>query len=1332
MITAKRVSLALLIVMIILAFILTCVQNLVVATNSSVGGDGTLTIWDTTETETRYTYGTSQGKTPEYWNVSFYANYTDASNQSITDGTCDFRFNENFTGYNGWQAGIYNAPSGLYVFNRSFNYKGNISWQANCTSSHDDFSLTDLALITNTKPEVTPLPSGYLPNQTYSEDSISYYNFSKNCTEDDYNDRPILSYSILQINSSNNNTPYYWININSTTGMLKVNASHNSETGSFNAELRCADTEIGDSGVLPIVIYNVNDFPVFTNVNSSMNVTQGNTFYLALGVSDEENNTPFYFNISFLNCTTAPWSTRNSTNCTLFSVNETLGIINFSSTKNDVGNYTINFSIRDSGQDYEPYNATNYTLVTFEVVNTNSYPIFNYTCNTERNTTEDLYFTCIVNATDEDEVYNLTFLSNYSWFTFNNSQPTIIVNISNYTAEANISFTSNDSSVGNWSLNLSVMDSYDSMTNETIWFFVNNTVDSVSLLSIDDKIAYAGALFTLYINATDDDLWIPDKSLYNESINFTANTTVFSLTKLSDSENTAYALVNFTPTGDDAGVHYIRVNASDVSGNSDYKTFTLTIENNSLPVWNESTPVYQNLTEDELYTFNVSQWVYDADNDTITFTSNYSIADFPNFNLMSNGLLNFTPNDFDVAVHAVLITATDSKNSSSNKVFIFNVSNVNDAPVILGISDLETSEDNLTVFYIYAYDNDLVIDDSVYNESLTFNKYVINLTGENRTLFSINVSSLSGNLTTAIVNFTPNKTDVGNYSINVSVKDIANVTVYSSFNLTIFSTNHAPRMTLSNYTGQVDILFTRYITAADMDNDTISFSDNFSLFNITKVNETYNESGFSIAMALINFTPTSSDSGSHYIQINATDEHDSVNSSTFKLDIYGPPTIVEFTCIYGTPPFNLPLYENSSSNCYINASQNVSGYLNYNFYFDGMSVQNNSGTGQKLFIYNASFYSEGTHNLSVFVSNPEYTIMANITITVLHKNAPPVFTGQIDNITVTGTSSSINLLNYFSDFDYNNTEYNQSISFTYQEYNYSDLSELNSSSLNLSETNYTLTMTSSSSVVEYLRITAIDVDNSSLNVTSNYFLINLSASSPIVIQTTSGGGSSGDKTASMEIIVPDPFTMYAIGEIMVPIKIRNSGQLSLTTISAGASTKRESIRLSLDEDNFASLQVNETKEIKLNITANATDVRDKETFEITVYAGSLSPAVNASAKIIVTLIEVDQAMRQKSQEINSFLREYIENNPECLELKEILDRAEEEFVKGDYNSSIILAERAIQACKSVIESTKGRNVKIKGADNMVVISIIVLLGLILVAAAFSVYYSKRRSVMRGR
>jgi hypothetical protein len=1327
-ISKKKIALVLLGVVMILAFVLTYGHNTVVATNSSVGSDGSLTIWDITESATRYTYGSTNYKTQAHWNVTFYANYSDGSNQSISDGTCNFRFDENLTGYNGWQAGVYDVPSGLYLFYRSFNYKGNISWQADCTSPHDDFNLTDLVFITNTKPEVTPEPSGYLLNQTYSEGSVYYYNFSANCTDDDYNDKSSLIYSIEQINSTNSNTPYNWINVNSS-GVVKTNATFDNQTGTFTVDLRCADSDIGDEGLLPIVINPINDAPNFTNVNRSMSVIQGNNFYLAIGVYDEENNTPFHFNVTSMNCTTAPWSTRNSTNCTLFSVNESLGIINFSSTKNDVGNYTINFSVRDSGQTYLPYNLTTYILVNFEVVNTNSYPVFSYACDSERNTTENLLFTCILNATDEDEVNNLAFLSNFSWFTFNNSQNSITINISNYSASANISFVSNDSNVGNWSVNLSVMDSYGAMTHRAVWFFVNNTADSVSLSSIEDKTIYAGALFTLYINATDDDLLIPDKRVYNENITFAANITIFNFIKLSDSGNRASALINFTPASGDAGIYFIRVNASDVSGNLDYKTFTLTIENNSLPVWNESTPVLQNLTEDILYTFNVSEWAYDPDNDSITFSSNAS-TDFPNFNLTLNGLLNFTSNDSDVGAHIIEITATDSKNSTSSKVFIFNVSNVNDIPVLLNISTLQTSEDNVTFFYIYAYDNDLLIGDSVYNESLTFDKYVINLTGENRTLFDINIWGISGNLTTVIVNFTPWKADIGNYTVNLSVRDIANVTAFTSFNITILSTNHNPRMALSSYITGIGTLFTRYINASDADNDTISFSDNSSLFEITKVNETYNESGFSFAMAMINFTPTGPDIGSHYIQINATDAHNAVNADIFKLDIYGAPTIESFMCSIGAFPFP-PMSENESSNCYVNVSQEANGDLRYMFYLDGVSVQNDTGIGQKLWVYNASFYTEGVHNLSVYVSNPEYTIMDSVTITVLHANAPPVFSGQIANMTVTGSSTTLNLLNYFSDADRNDTRYNQTINFIFKEYD-TNFSELNSSYLVLNNSNYTLTMSSSRSVYEYIRITAIDQDNSSFNATSNYFLINFTTASNVVVQTTSGGGSSGDKVASMEIIVPDPFTMFAVGQVTIPVKIKNTGKLLLTGIQIDSFTKRKDIMLNFSESSFTSLQLNETREVMLTITANATDVRDKETFDIIVNANSVNPLVNASTKIIITLIEVDQALRKKSQEVNAFLREFIQNNPECLELKEILNRAEADFKEGDYNSSIVLAERAIQACKSVLESAGGRNVIIKGISNPILISIIVLLGLILVAAVFSVYYSKRRSGIMGR
>jgi hypothetical protein len=833
-------------------------------------------------------------------------------------------------------------------------------------------------------------------------------------------------------------------------------------------------------------------------------------------------------------------------------------------------------------------------------------------------------------------------------------------------------------------------------------------------------------MFRLYINASDNDLLIHDKSVYNESLNFTSNTTLFNITKVNDSNNWSIGLINFTPSNSDIGNYTIKINVTDRTGNSDYKIFALTIWNNSGPVWDDDTPTNQTVTEHSAFFLNLSQYVHDPDNDSITFSSNVS-SEFPSFNLTSGGIINFTANDNDVGAHAILITATDNRSTYSTKLFNFTVNNVNDLPNISQISNISIFQDNETIFYIYAYDNDLVIDDNIYNETLSFNKTITNLTGSYRDLFNITVLNTSNNLTTAMVNFTPGRLDVGNYTINISVKDYANASAYAIFNINIFEINHAPRMSTEDYVAGVNSSFVQYIIATDVDNDSITFTDNTTLFNIALVNQTYLDYT-TTSYAIINFTPNDSAVGIYVVQVNATDQHGLVNSSVFTIKIYGEPSISYFSCSKGVS--GTPLYENSSSLCTIDASQAVEESMDYEWLLDNVSVQNDSGNGLKTWIYETNFSDEGEHNLTVFISNDYFTADNNLTVVVNHTNAPPEFSETIHNINSSGSLTSINLLDYFSDLDNNDTRYNQSINFTWAEYD-SNLSNLNSSSINISLENYTLNFRTSENVSEYIKITAVDSNDSNLTVESNYFLISFTIqpeTTPTVSPSSGGSSSTKEKIVSINLLIPGPVTMYSVDNIIVPIKLLNDGDVILNNISLKATTSRENVILELNKTTFEKLEANQSEEVQLIIKTEAVEVRDLESFEIDISAEVYTPEVNDSAKILVNMLETNRALRIKAEEKNNFLSEFVASNPECLELKEILNQAEEAFKNADYNQSLRLSEKAIQACKSLLKATEFSNLIPKiGSDKIIYLTLIVLLVIIALLAAFSLYYNKKRS-----
>ncbi|MCK5449663.1 hypothetical protein KAI32_02260, partial [Candidatus Pacearchaeota archaeon] len=233
-------------------------------------------------------------------------------------------------------------------------------------------------------------------NYTTSEDTIYYHNLSKNITG--FNNDVIFD-----IDTSEGNYVYWtnatgrnivseitissWIAIiNSSTGNLTFNATYDNQTGFFEIPIQATNTSDSDSvGTnFEFIINATNDFPEFSNLNATYNLSNGENFNEYFNATDEEEHYPLYFNISFLsNCTHAGWSGRGAgENCSIFNLTNipnTSTLADFTPALNDVGVYWANVSVMDavvnyncsSGyceQGYNETNKTTYQTVEFTVL----------------------------------------------------------------------------------------------------------------------------------------------------------------------------------------------------------------------------------------------------------------------------------------------------------------------------------------------------------------------------------------------------------------------------------------------------------------------------------------------------------------------------------------------------------------------------------------------------------------------------------------------------------------------------------------------------------------------------------------------------------------------------------------------------------------------------------------------------------------------------------------------------------------------------------------------------------------------------------------------------
>ncbi len=231
---------------------------------------------------------------------------------------------------------------------------------------------------------------------------------------------------------------------------------------------------------------------------------------------------------------------------------------------------------------------------------------------------------------------------------------------------------------------------------------------------------------------------------------------------------------------------------NDGQANGTAATTTVTVAN-SLPVWNVPVVDYY-VNANSSITINIS--ATDIDNDQLTYgvtntPPNASINSttgvftwIPSTSYVGNNDLIFTVSDGTAVIDLDIFVHVNGTSSTNTSDF------TNHLPIL---SDIDSQTATVGIKFslnITASDEDL----STYNDSLTFT--------DNTTLFAINKTAN----TTAKIEFTPASSQIGNYSINITVKDLYNGSDSQVFSLAITkaitttSTNTTSATTPSNRT----------------------------------------------------------------------------------------------------------------------------------------------------------------------------------------------------------------------------------------------------------------------------------------------------------------------------------------------------------------------------------------------------------------------------------------------------------------------------------------------------------------------------------------------------
>jgi len=493
----------------------------------------------------------------------------------------------------------------------------------------------------------------------------------------------------------------------------------------------------------------------------------------------------------------------------------------------------------------------------------------------------------------------------YNWFNLESDTGILTINstFDNHTGEYNLSvFVINRQSAGQ---------------SVPFYFIINATNDAPNFTNVKSEYNLTqDQEFIDYLNASDEEehypLFINVSFLNNCTHAFWSDRTdcsIFNLINFSDTSS----LINFTPLRNDVGVYYGNITAFDFGENyicsSGYCDFDYqqnqTTNYNPVVVFNVFSLLSINASdcqnaifqENEISTcqINIStrgnedlinltslailrnydgivsnlSWFY-ADNYTNSsnFFKTIYINLIPGKTEIGNWTINFSIFDFTYNERVV------------EPIFIYVNRTLNDVPDIVDISNFVTSITLFTTINITVFDGDLLIPDKNtglggFNETINFTVVIYNQSDLSQELsipgFDVEILNMpvSGtNRTEARIQFTPDVSEVGNYTINITVRDIDNSTDLTIFNLTVLQ-NLPPQWNETLQTVFViiedDNIFLNLslnVTDPEGDNITFSFASDTS-FPSFSINTT---------TGVVDFTPTDADVGQHLVNISANDE----------------------------------------------------------------------------------------------------------------------------------------------------------------------------------------------------------------------------------------------------------------------------------------------------------------------------------------------------------------------------------------------------------------------------------------------------------------------------
>lgn len=1342
---------------------------------------------------------------------SFYIGATDEENGTISSGTGTGIGFLTFTDNSTWFE--INSTNGSISFTPDNSKVGTHRIEINVTDPNGDTNTSVLTL--------TIMNANDPPNLTYACDNID-----GQILQEDVNFSCMLNTSDSDEGDTHTYTANYsWFTISCgsqtvTDGNTSCNVTFApTDIAVFTHWINLTVTDSGgisSSRIINFSVDNVPDFPRWTNLSTNYTAWANVSFWYQVNATDDDSLTVFGDNVTYF------------ANYSWFNINRTSGIIIFNNTElNDkVGTYWINITANDTT------NRQNSTVINFTIY-PNSHPYL--TIRQEYNMTEGYAFSLNIsaNVTEPDGDY-VNYTDNTSLFNIN-------------AATGMIEFTPTDNNVGTHWVAINITDSH-STTNTSIFNFTVYNEEDAPVLGIIYNITNAsiGTAYTFKLNFTDADFNINGSA---ETINVLANlsNSWFSLNVSVNRNNATNGFVNFdvtfTPGPNSNGTYWINITLNDSAGLGDSQIFFINVtEGGFAPYFIDTDGAagyfcqIRTATEDSDFTAGCTIWACDNDTSgTLRFDANYSwftfnksnlatSADFPgaSWGYCANTTVNLSGEnipDYNIVGNwSILLNVTDNTGFSANYTLFFNISSVNDAPVLVYIPALNASIDSTFTFYVNVTDEE---DGNISAGSGAIGNFTFS---DNTTLFEINS-------TTGLIRWTPNLSHAGIHFINITVNDTGGKEDSQIINITV-AENAAPICSsMIIYYPPPTYLTTinpqtEYLTINMSENERINFTVNCNdpegeaitfkwYWNYSLNRTSTSSSGTGSKSELWSYRTTYFDSGYYNMTLLVYDSSDMHNNSYY--------IIVNVSNVNAPPMMNGTIPEirtlNDGTGWYNNV-QNSRNMIAYFYDLDGDNLSyswyrqaiNETFSDNNLSRINATWNLSGTWAMFEDTSG-NYAIKQNDTSGLKYAQL-----GSMDYTNITEFKARIKLLSsntagicfgslgcsysgqrvffnstdnrtyleYLSEGTVSYSNSSSAISITrnesywikaiesgnlttiYTSSNGTDWDLAYNQSINASTGNAYLFTINSEAVFDDIalkdpdlrNITLADVGGNNITFTpktdwygdlliiirasdginytdSNEFnlhvdKVNVPPPEVVTQTTTSSSTRTETKVADMAILVPSMISLTPLSKTIVPIILKNTGQLDLNTITLVAKSNQTELKLNLNETSWPIIKIGNSIYVNLDVDIG---LLAPDRYTIRLDAESQSPALKRFAEIVVDVREKDAVLKAQLKEMIQFTRDLFLQNPECLELTELINEAEEKFRTYQYEEGLEIIHRANQGCKEFIAAKEGEDTSKFAETAKTFIQehwktiILEAIGLI-IAILLLIYYFQRRSVAK--